>query len=68
MTFHGTASPEQLAILQQVLDDHCGEFGIADSPTRESLAGRIMVLFASGFHDLDQIKTALRADRAMTLF
>jgi hypothetical protein len=61
MPFTGIANPDQLRILDQLLDEHCIERGITDPLERESAAGLIMSLFSSGATDLDALKTALAA-------
>ena len=66
MTCYGVANPIELSVLRQILDDHCREVGAEeDSPLREVFAARIMALFLSGTHGLQQIKEALRKDWAM---
>lgn len=55
----------ELSLLRQVLDDHCQEAGIDEnSPAREAIAAHIMTLYVNGICDLEQIKDALRKDRA----
>jgi hypothetical protein len=64
MPFRGAASPEQLAVLTSVLDDHCRKIGLTeDHPEREALAHRVMALFNNGVLDLDDLKQALAAGR-----
>lgn len=61
----GAANPVELAMMRRALDDHCLEFGIeGESLVRESLASRILFLFASGISTLDELKNALRQDRS----
>jgi hypothetical protein len=56
----------ELAVLRQVLDDHCREAGIDEnSALREAVAARIMSLYRNGICDIEQIKDTLRKDQAM---
>jgi hypothetical protein len=66
MRVQATANSIELSVLRQVLDDHCREIGIEEnSSIRNHLATRIMTLFMSGIHGLEQMKEALQKDRAM---
>jgi hypothetical protein len=60
MLSFGIADEAQLATLTKILDDHCSEFGIVNGdPARESIGGRIMVLFNCGYSN-DQIEQSVR--------
>lgn len=67
MSHRSVALPEQLAILWQVLDDHCVEHGIlAGTDSHESVAARVFLLFSNGFTRIGELKAALAlgADRS----
>ena len=60
MSLHGTACPEDLALLTKALDDRCRELGLANGdPGREQLGRRVMYLFETGTLSADDLKRAL---------
>jgi hypothetical protein len=62
MTFNGIYSPEQLAVLSKVLDDHCQNFGIEpSSPEHENASYLIMALFEKGAQTAEELQAALEA-------
>jgi hypothetical protein len=57
---HGTANPQELAVLQQVYDEHCAAAGMSpDDPEREFIANEIMLLFGQGVTAAATLKGAL---------
>ncbi|MBZ9761561.1 hypothetical protein LB553_11835 [Mesorhizobium sp. CA8] len=58
MRHNGSATPEQLAILTEALQQLGVDLPL-DSPERETLATEIMTLFENGIETLDGIKAAL---------
>ena len=62
MSFNGSTSPEQLAVLHQVFNDRCRAAGIQPGdPDHEIFALRIMSVFESGVQTADELKAALDA-------
>ena len=60
MRYHGSATPEQLAILHQIFNDRCQAGGIGPGhPEHEILALRIMNLFESGAQTAEDLTAAL---------
>ena len=65
-TSHAIKDPIHLAMLRQVLDDHCSEFGLATGGiVGDNLRRRISYLFKHGISRADKLLVALRADRSM---
>ncbi len=64
MSFSVPASPEQLALLRTVLNEHCIEFGIDanHSTMRDTIASRILSLFENGVNGLEELKLKLKED------
>jgi hypothetical protein len=57
---HGTANPQELAVLQQVYDEHCAAAGMSpDDPEREFIANEIMLLFGQGMTSAAELRRAL---------
>jgi hypothetical protein len=64
MPFRDVIDPEQLAMLNAVLNDICHDAGIEpDSPEREEVAYLMMRFYWGGYTTADQLKAAL--DNAM---
>jgi hypothetical protein len=62
MVFRGVAEPEQLAMLREVVDDHCREAGIDPaSEERDEIARLVMSLFNNGASTAAELKAALLA-------
>lgn len=60
MPFSGTAEPDQLKMLNQVLDDFCKSRKIvASSSAWQDAARQIMTLFKSGITDAASLRMAL---------
>jgi hypothetical protein len=61
-TFDGIASPDQLRVLTQALQDFCRAERIEpDSPDYDDAAYMIMQLFCSGVASPEEISDALKA-------
>lgn len=57
-----TVNPEQLGILNRVLDQHCAAQGITEIEARRLVATRILHLFSTGVVKAEAIASSL-ADR-----
>lgn len=61
MPFRNIVNPDELALLRQILDEHCAENGVGtDDPEREHIAFRIMTLVNSGIAAGPELKRHLQ--------
>ncbi|MGD9913298.1 MAG: hypothetical protein AB7S80_04385 [Rhizobiaceae bacterium] len=58
-TTRGIANPAQLSILTKALEDHCTKHGIGAGTEREDIAARLLVLFADGVSEQDDLDAGL---------
>jgi hypothetical protein len=58
------AQPEQLAMLAEVLDDHCLRHKIEDESARAYIAQQILYLFQGGAQTVEEISAGLERLRA----
>ena len=61
MISNGSATPEQLSILREVLDSYCAANRVSDEDERNHIATMIMDLFARGHTTLDEVTEALES-------
>jgi hypothetical protein len=59
LPFTGIADPHQLAMLVEVLDDHCREHAIVDPLERDGVARRLFLFFSFGSTTADQLRLDL---------
>lgn len=60
MPFRSIATPEQLALLTQVVEDHCADVGIATGTiSSEAVARSVMAQFERGVSSYDDLRAAL---------
>lgn len=64
MPFRSVVHPEELALLTEVLNDHCARFDIPDGPERDDVATLILALFHGGKTDFDKLAEAIEERRA----
>jgi hypothetical protein len=62
MPFTGVYHPEQLAVLSEVLDDHCASFCIERSSLDHHDASYLAIsLFEKGAQTIEELKAAVKA-------
>ena len=59
MKFGGVASPEELAVMDRVLDAYCAQAGVTNQVERENIAAEIVALFELGLPTEDDLRRAL---------
>ena len=57
--FTGTANPEQLAIMTEVLDGHCLTHNVVDATDRAQIAIIVTMLFEGGATTVYELKLGL---------
>ena len=62
MRFRGIFDPDQLAMLANVLEQHCKAHGIVDRRERESIASYVLSLFQTGSQKPEEL-TAVLSER-----
>ena len=64
MHFNGIIRPDQLAMMSQVLNDHCREHGIqSGTSAAQNTASMIIALYRHGYQTADDLRDALDSDR-----